>query len=294
MIPWPEIAAQISSTTQRSFKINQVDSEGGGCINDSYRVADGHRCFFVKLNAANQYSMFEAEAAGLNEIIKSQSIRAPEPLCWGKNDDYAWIVLEYISINNSSRNNAAIMGSKLAAMHRFSATQFGWTNNNTIGSTPQINTPSSDWVEFWRANRLGYQLKLAANNGYTGKLQRLGEQLAGELDKFFIGVSPVASLLHGDLWRGNYGFTQNGQPIIFDPAVYYGDRETDIAMTELFGGFPAAFYAAYRHAYPLDSGYNTRKTLYNLYHIINHLNLFGGGYLRQAEQMTEKLLVEIH
>ena len=115
-----------------------------------------------------------------------------------------------------------------------------------------------------------------------------------ELDKFFVDYRPVASLLHGDLWCGNYGFSEDGQPIIFDPAVYYGDREADIAMTELFGGFPAAFYATYRHAYPLDSGYNTRKALYNLYHIINHLNLFGGGYLHQAEQMTEKLLIEIH
>ena len=115
-----------------------------------------------------------------------------------------------------------------------------------------------------------------------------------KLDVFFPGTPPIASLLHGDLWNGNYGFDPMGHPILFDPAVYYGDRETDLAMTELFGGFSTTFYAAYCEAYPLDPGYKIRKTLYNLYHILNHLNLFGRSYLHQAEHMTEKLLTEIH
>jgi fructosamine-3-kinase len=112
------------------------------------------------------------------------------------------------------------------------------------------------------------------------------------MDSFFSGQEPAASLLHGDLWSGNYSFTRNGVPVLFDPAVYYGDREADVAMTELFGGFPASFYAAYRESYPLDAGYRVRKNLYNLYHILNHLNLFGGGYRHQAEQMMTKLLAE--
>ena len=118
-----------------------------------------------------------------------------------------------------------------------------------------------------------------------------GEKLLKNLERFFIGYEPKASLLHGDLWSGNYGYLNNGEPVIFDPAVYYGDRETDIAMTELFGGFPAEFYTAYNEAWPLDKGYQQRKNLYNLYHILNHFNLFGGGYAMQAENMMDQLLI---
>ena len=151
---------------------------------------------------------------------------------------------------------------------------------------------SSRWVQFWRERRLGYQLQLARANGHGGRFQVLGEKLLAKLDSFFSEANQAASLLHGDLWSGNYSFDSEGQPVLFDPAVYYGDRETDIAMTELFGGFPAAFYAAYRESYPIDPGYDVRKNLYNLYHILNHLNLFGGGYRSQAEQMMGSLLAE--
>lgn len=291
---WSEIAAEIASTTQSTFNVSQVTAISGGCINEAYCIADDNYRFFVKLNSADQLSMFEAEAAGLNEINHSRTLRVPRPICWGKNDRRAWLVLEYLDMQHSSKNNAAALGSGLAAMHRFFGQQFGWQRNNTIGATPQINSLSSSWVQFWRTNRLGYQLQLAKSNGYTGKLQKMGERLMDELDAFFTDVTPSASLLHGDLWSGNYSFDATGQPVLFDPAVYYGDRETDIAMTELFGGFPTAFYAAYQEAYPLDSGYEMRKTLYNLYHILNHLNLFGGSYLRQAEQMANKLLVDVH
>ncbi len=294
MNPWPEIAAEIASTTHTAFNVSQVTEISGGCINEAYCIADDNQHFFVKLNSADQLSMFEAEAAGLNEINRSQTLRVPRPICWGKNDRHAWLVLEYLEIKQSSKNNAAALGSGLAAMHKFCGRQFGWQRNNTIGATPQINSLSTNWTQFWRTNRLGYQLQLAKNNGYTGKLQNLGERLIAELDTFFTGAAPAASLLHGDLWSGNYSFDATGQPVLFDPAVYYGDRETDIAMTELFGGFPTAFYAAYQEAYPLVDGYEMRKTLYNLYHILNHLNLFGGGYLRQAEHMANKLLVDIH
>lgn len=291
---WPEIAAEISSTTHTAFKVSQATAISGGCINEAYCIADDNHRFFVKLNSSNDLPMFEAEAAGLKEIYNSQTLRVPTPICWGKNDRHAWLVLEYLEMNHSSRCDAATLGSGLAAMHRICDKQFGWQRNNTIGATPQINSNSSSWIQFWRTNRLGFQLQLAKNNGYTGKLQKLGERLMAELDTFFTDVTPTASLLHGDLWCGNYSFDTTGRPVLFDPAVYYGDRETDIAMTELFGGFPTAFYAAYRETYPLDSGYEMRKTLYNLYHILNHLNLFGGSYLRQAEHMANKLLVDVH
>lgn len=294
MLPWSDITAQISNSTGLPFAMEKTASIGGGCINEAYRIEGNGRQFFVKLNHVDSLAMFEAEAMGLQEIYRSHTLRVPVPVCWGKNKSKAWLVLEYLKMGNVSSSGAAALGARLAAMHRISSGKFGWMRDNTIGATPQINGYSPSWIQFWREQRLGYQLQLARVNGYTGKLQIQGEQLLTQLDFFFPEAKPVASLLHGDLWSGNYSFDHAGQPVLFDPAVYYGDRETDIAMTELFGGFSALFYAAYREAYPLDPGYSTRKTLYNLYHILNHLNLFGGGYLRQAEQMTSRLLAEIH
>jgi len=183
-----------------------------------------------------------------------------------------------------------LLGRQLAALHRVTHTRFGWHRDNTIGSTPQINTQKNDWVTFYREQRLRYQLELAAENGYGGSLQRRGEQLLERLPAFFISYRPRPSLLHGDLWGGNHAALTDGTPVIFDPAVYYGDREADLAMTELFGGFGSGFYSAYRAAWPLDPGYRVRKDLYNLYHVLNHLNLFGGGYRGQAEQMVDRLL----
>ena len=162
-----------------------------------------------------------------------------------------------------------------------------------IGATPQINTQSRDWIEFWRDCRLGYQLTLAANHGAPASLLKKGERLAQEFDAIFAHVAVKPALLHGDLWSGNAGFDRAGAPVIFDPAVYYGHREADLAMTELFGGFSADFYAAYRGAFALDDGYDVRKQLYNLYHVLNHFNLFGGGYARQAETLVDRLLAEV-
>jgi len=293
MSAWTEISLQISGSEGISFAVEKIAPIGGGCINRAYRVEGSGRRFFVKLNNASAAAMFEAEAAGLREILATRTLSAPAPLCWGKNSDEAWLVLEYLEMNHTGRSDAAAFGRGLAAMHGFSSQEFGWMRDNTIGSTPQINKFTSNWVRFWRECRLDYQLQLAKANGYAGRLQNQGEQLMEQLDLFFPESQPVPSLLHGDLWAGNYSFDASAQPVVFDPAVYYGDRETDIAMTELFGGFPGAFYAAYREAYPLAPEYETRKTLYNLYHILNHLNLFGGAYLRQAEQMMGRLLAEV-
>lgn len=292
MPPWAEIAAQISASTDLPFTVEAISSVGGGCINQAQRIEGKGRRFFVKLNDAQSLPMFEAEAAGLREIRNSRTLHVPEPVCWGKTSSRAWLVLEYLEMRKASTRGAEALGAGLAAMHRCTSRKFGWKRDNTIGATPQINSCTSGWVQFWREYRLGYQLQLAQVNGHTGRLQVLGGKLLERLDSFFPVPEPAASLLHGDLWSGNYGFDREEQPVLFDPAVYYGDRETDIAMTELFGGFPAAFYAAYRESYPLDPGYDVRKTLYNLYHILNHLNLFGGGYRHQAEQMMSRLLAE--
>lgn len=291
--PWLDIAEQISRSGEKHFVLEKVSAVGGGCINEAYHVQGHDQHYFVKLNKASTLSMFEAEAAGLNEIQRSATLRVPQPLCWGSNDSNAWLVLEYLELKGTTKQHVEVLGTGLANMHRTYSGQFGWIRNNTIGATLQKNDPASDWIQFWRKNRLEYQLRLARNNGYKGKLQKQGERLMADLSAFFTGSCIKASLLHGDLWSGNYSFDTTGQPVLFDPAVYYGDREADLAMTELFGGFPARFYASYQEAYPLDSGYRTRKTLYNLYHVLNHLNLFGDGYLRQAEQMQDRLLAEI-
>jgi len=289
---WQEISAQIATTTHSQFSIEASVLLGGGCINRAYCVSGNNQRYFLKLNTSDSFAMFEAEAAGLMEIFHSQTLLVPEPICYGQNAEFAWLVLEYISLGSGNRDSLTNLGLQLAAMHRTTSKQFGWIRDNTIGKTPQINTPSANWLEFWRTQRLGYQLNLAKVNGFGGKLQILGERLLGDLDKLLTS-SPTPSLLHGDLWGGNYVFDTMNNPVVFDPAVYYGDREADIAMTELFGGFPADFYSAYRHDYPLDSGYNVRRIIYNLYHILNHLNLFGGSYGHQAEQMMAILLAEI-
>ncbi|MER0203396.1 MAG: fructosamine kinase family protein [Nitrosomonas sp.] len=293
MHAWHDISAQISAVTNAHFTVKESRSIGGGCINQTYCITDGAQRFFVKLNTPGNLLMFEAEAAGLMEIHRSETLRIPLPICYGQNDQVAWLILEYLDLNSGMRGKAADLGRQLAAMHRTTSKQFGWVRDNTIGKTLQINTLSLDWVNFWRTQRLGFQLDLAKTNGHNGKLQKLGEQLLINLDKFFPDASPLPALLHGDLWSGNYAYDGNGNPVLFDPAVYYGDREADIAMTELFGGFSADFYSAYRYDYPLDSGYNIRKLVYNLYHILNHLNLFGSSYRHQTEQTINTLLAEI-
>lgn len=237
--------------------------------------------------------MFEAEASGLTEIAGTDTVRVPLPVCCGTVGEQCFLAMEYLHLQPAGGVSGRLLGQRLAALHHKSQSFFGWQRDNTIGSTPQLNPRHSDWVGFWAQSRLGFQLKLAETQGYRGKLQRDGQKLMECLSAFFSSYQPKPSLLHGDLWGGNFAADETGQPVIFDPACYYGDREADIAMTELFGGFGRDFKTAYADAYPLDTGYGTRKTLYNLYHIINHLNLFGGGYLGQAESMLVRLLAEV-
>ena len=292
MQPWQTISSQISEATGRPFDPLEPRHIGGGCINTAVRLLDGDRAYFVKLNSASLIDMFEAESDGLKAMSDTQTIRVPIPLCSGIADGQSYLVMEYLDMGHAGRNGSAMAGRQLAEMHRAGWHSFGWHRDNTIGSTPQPNDPNGSWVEFWREQRLAFQLNLAARNGYGGSLQRGGERLLGGFH-VLIDHEPQPSLLHGDLWGGNMAYDREGNPVIFDPAVYYGDREADLAMTELFGGFGNAFYDAYRETWPLPPGYSTRKVLYNLYHILNHLNLFGGGYLGQASSMIDRLLAEI-
>jgi protein-ribulosamine 3-kinase len=293
MDPWQEIEAAIGKATGVPFAIASRSATGGGCINECYVIRGHERAYFVKLNTPERAEMFSAEAAGLQEIAHTKTVRVPEPVCHGASPAACWLVLEHLELRAGTDGSMRALGRRLAGMHRVTAREHGWKRDNTIGATPQVNTRSSDWIGFWREQRLGFQLRLAASKGHGGRLVADGERLLEKLPAFFPGHEPVPSLLHGDLWLGNAAASAGGEPVIFDPAVYYGDRGADLAMTELFGGFPPAFYEAYHAEYPLNAGYATRKDLYNLYHVLNHLNLFGGGYRAQAERMIGQLLAQV-
>jgi protein-ribulosamine 3-kinase len=290
---WMALAQRIGATTGQPFAIRQRQPVGGGCIHQAWRVGDGDRTYFVKLDEAARLPLFEAEAAGLAELAATATVRVPEPLGHGVAAGHAYLVLEYLPLGESSAGAMERLGRQLAALHCQPQAGFGWRRDNFIGSTPQPNPRGADWIAFWREQRLGFQLELAARNGHGGAWLQRGEALRGRLEGLFAGYRPTPALLHGDLWGGNAGCTAAGEPVVFDPAVYCGDREADLAMTELFGGFSERFYAAYREALPLAAGYPQRRTLYNLYHVLNHLNLFGGGYRARAERMIEQLLAEL-
>ena len=290
---WDNISHQISTDIGQAFNITSVNVLAGGDINSAFHVVAQNKSYFIKLNRPNLVDMFEAEFVGLEALINTRTLRVPQPLVFGSTDTEAFLLMEYIEWGRSNVASDRLLGQQLAQLHLKPQAYFGWMRDNTIGNTVQINQPYSDWPSFWREQRLGVQLRLAAGKGYQGRLQSLGEQLIEAVPAFFMAYQPVQSLLHGDLWGGNVGVDKQGAPVIFDPACYYGDRETDLAMTELFGGFSPDFYAAYREVWPLDTGYKLRKNLYNLYHILNHLNMFGGGYLSQAEGFMMQLLAEV-
>ena len=264
---------------------------GGSSLNATWRLDTAGERFFVKTNAVSRLPMFEAEAEGLRELGRVKAIRVPSPIAAGAAGEVAFLVLEWLDLDSGGRD--AVLGSSLAQLHRSTARAHGWHRDNTIGTTPQDNTWTEDWAAFFRDRRIAPQLALAARGGHTGTLQRDGERLLSAIPDLLAGHAPAPSLLHGDLWSGNAARLATGTPVIFDPAVYFGDREADLAMTELFGGFGRDFRAAYAEAWPLPAGYPARCTLYNLYHVLNHCNLFGGGYLGQAEAMIGRLLAEV-
>lgn len=285
---WQEIAAHIASVTGRKFAIATQRSVGGGCINEGHRIEGAGQIYFVKLNRPNQSEMFAAEALGLQQMGATQSILVPQPLCWGETQSNSYIVMDWLELGSGGSGSWQEMGRQLAQMHKAGGSeQFGWERNNTIGSTPQINTWCDSWAEFWAETRIGYQIRLANRHG--GGFPE-AKKVAACIRKVLADIKPKPALVHGDLWSGNAAIASDGSPVIFDPAAYYGDREVDIAMTELFGGFPPSFYRGYEEVWPLEQGYGDRKDLYNLYHILNHFNLFGGGYGSQAKRMLQRFM----
>ena len=244
---WDGIERHISSATGTSFSIKRYQAVGGGSINQAYCLEDEDRRFFLKTNNVIKAAMFEAEAIGLSEMAETDAITVPRAICWGLEDRHSYIVLEWLDLSRTQSNWAA-MGKSLAKLHQTHSLQgFGWHQNNTIGDTPQLNPWCGDWTEFYLASRLKYQFQLAQRRGGTFSNQ---DHLLKAVPDILEGHDPQPSLVHGDLWSGNAAFTASGRPVIFDPALYYGDREVDIAMTELFGGFPRAFYEGYQSVYP--------------------------------------------
>lgn len=261
----------------------------GGC---SWRVTCGDHIWFVKTQA-DALDMFSAEAEGLRALADVGAVRVPSVVAADEQNGEAFLIMEWLELGRKTDQAAARLGKALAHQHQCLGAHYGWRRNNFIGVTPQFNTSSDNWVNFFGDHRLGFQLRLAAENGFRGELQAQGARLLERLPAFFKGYIPKPSLLHGDLWSGNWGVSESGEPLIFDPAVYHGDREADLAMTELFGGFPTEFYSAYNAVWPVDGGYPIRSKIYNLYHVLNHLNQFGSNYLDQAHVLMEQLLTQV-
>ena len=290
---WQAIEDSISQALGIRFAVRSAQAVGGGCINEAVCLEGSSQRYFVKLNQAGREDMFAAEAAGLEAIQKTGAILVPTPVCTGNDQERSWLVMEFVELASSRENTSVLLGEQLAAMHRHTSATFGFHRDNYIGSTEQPNDTGRDWIHFVTHQRIGLQLDLAQRNGVSSKLFDSGHHLLDGFAAFFDTYQPTPSLLHGDLWSGNWGCTPTGEPVIFDPAVYFGDREADLAMTELFGGFHDRFYQSYRQSWALDPGYKTRKVLYNLYHILNHYNLFGGGYAGQSQSMINHLLAEL-
>jgi protein-ribulosamine 3-kinase len=265
----------------------------GGSIHAAFMYRTERSPVFVKVAPLASAAMFVAEAAGLRELANAKVIRVPQVLAIGRVEDQAFLCLEWLELSAPNRIAQTRMGEQLAALHASMAERHGWIHDNFIGSTPQNNAQRADWVEFFREQRLQPQLDLAASEGADAPTIDRGRRLSETFGALFDSYRPPPSLLHGDLWGGNWAASGVGEPVIFDPAVYYGDRETDIAMTRLFGGFATEFYEAYDAVWPLDSDAPTRATFYNLYHVLNHFNLFGGGYLVQARSMIDRLLATL-
>jgi fructosamine-3-kinase len=291
------LAESIAQAAGEPLEIVAAEPVGGGCIHTALSItasgAHGKRRYFAKVNAAESAPLFAAEADGLAALRDAGGVRVPQVLTRGADGGHAWLILEWLDLAPLDPRSGARLGAALAAQHRMPQQRFGWARDNFIGASPQVNGWSDDWLEFWRGRRLHAQLRLAAHHRLPSRLVDRGERLAADCGAFFRGYRPAKSLLHGDLWGGNAAALADGTPVAFDPAVYVGDREADLAMTELFGGFPREFAAAYRAGWPLDDGYRARRDFYNLYHVLNHANLFAGGYVRQAEQATERLLAQI-
>lgn len=266
---------------------------GGGCINNAMRLQTARATYLLKWNPDPLPDLFLKEAQGLALLQATATVRVPAVVAVSNATaaSPAYILLEWLegSVRPSSREAQSRLGSQLAALHRASADAYGLDHDNYLGSTPQNNTQDNNWVNFYRERRLRPQMELAHRQGRLPAVRRRGlERLIERLDDWLGGVEHRPSLLHGDLWGGNVIPAPDGTLALIDPAVYYGDREAELAYTELFGGFSPAFYAAYEEAFPTSPGRAERRDLYNLYHLLNHLNIFGESYGPEVDAVIRR------
>lgn len=284
------LCRELSRALGRPFSIEQAKPLSGGSINQALLLASPSDRAFVKINDADTLPLFEVEAKALEEIASERAVRVPRPLASGSDGTQSFLALEYIATGQPTAAGWQQLGEGLAQLHRAEKPYFGWARDNCIGSTPQPNGRSDDWIAFYREKRLAHQLRLCQSRGFS---LRGADELLSRMDALFADHRPWPSLLHGDLWSGNVSFDQEGMPFLYDPCSYYGDRETDLAFSEFFGGFDSLFLQAYRATLPLDSGYALRRDLYNLYHCLNHYYIFGGHYAGQAQSMADGLLAQL-
>lgn len=278
--------SKIKTKIEKELDSEIVDSQSlsGGCISNAYKIKTGvGEIYFLKYNSSVNNDMFMKEAHGLQELNKAGVIKIPDVICY--DEDY--ILLEQIEAGIKQKNFSEDFGRKFALLHNFTSEFYGFYEDNYIGSNPQINisqgNEKQDWTKFYFNKRILFQLYLAEETGNsTSELRKGIAVLENKMDEIVVDNGENPSLLHGDLWSGNYLINKKGFACLIDPAVYYGNREADLAMTKLFGGFDSKFYEAYNEAFPLPEGHEYRENIYKLYHVLNHLNLFGGGYYSQA------------
>ncbi len=277
----------LTSCLGTNRKIETIQAAAGGDINQAYSCATDAGIYFVKVNRASVIDMFQTEALALNELKQKSDFVIPAVVGVYEGAQQCALVLEYIALHALDNAGFYKAGDTLARLHQQPQAFFGWSQDNYIGATEQINLRSQDWFEFFVYQRLAFQIERLNDSVLKAQLKYLPE-----LKRYFENCLVVPSLLHGDLWSGNIAANGQGQPVIYDPASFYGDREMDLAMTELFGGFPVSFYQGYQSVWPVEDGYARRKNLYQLYHILNHANLFGGHYVTRARSMLAQALSE--
>ena len=270
------IITQLGNALNTTITVNGESSIVGGCINNAIKINTNKGDFFVKWNTNSKANMFQSEYSGLKVLKDTNTIRIPNVLCF--DDDF--LILEFIPPSNPNNAFWEVFGQKLALMHKQTHSKFGLDFDNYIGSLYQDNTQNKNWTEFFIQNRLQAQLSIG---NFSGTLLSDIDKLFQKLPNLFPNEKPA--LLHGDLWSGNFLAKNGDTPMLIDPAIYYGNREMDIAMSKLFGGFNSDFYFAYNESRPLENGWGERMQICNLYPLLVHVNLFGGAYINQVKNI---------
>jgi len=284
-----QLAEVVAAALGWELEGSRLRTVAGGSAATVCTLENGRRRACIKFVPLADQTMLDREHEGLVALAASEAVRVPKVLGQGHSGEMAWLALEWLEFGEPDNIGFARLGTELAALHRVTDARHGWPEDNFIGAGAQINTPDADWNRFFRDHRLAPQLdRLGRHTAGFGIADR--KRLLETWQRRHGSHQPDASLLHGDLWRGNVGMLADGRPVVFDPAVHYGDRECDLAMADLFGGFDPAFFASYQAAWPLPPGWRGRRRFYQLYHLLNHANLFGGHYIEICRKLIGDLV----